>query len=115
MSEKMICFDTTEATRTKHVQIDKIKFGIRPLGSAEFLQLVDKNDKIQQMKKQGVSGKALAELQNEMFPLIEPLFDPQDKFQAWKKEKQGTMGYDVVMLQVVALAMQGVKRTEVEM
>lgn len=74
-TEKMQVFDFSEITRTKHVQVNHIIYRIRSLGSAEYLKIVEQQQKLQALKQAGATKKSIDSMNKILDDIIIPLFE----------------------------------------
>lgn len=110
MTDTVLSFDTTQARKTKHVQIDGTTYEIRPMGSKEYLQLSSRAQQITKLQSAGEDSANIIQLQDEMFEMILPLFSPADRFAEWAEEckRESEFAYRQVMSELVPICMPNV-------
>ena len=107
-------FDTTNARKKRHVEIDGVTYEIRPLGSAEYFRIVDKSRKLNEIVSGKQNSKAVRALQDELFPLIIPLFEPSETFNKWIVDTKRDSGfaYRSIMQELVKLVVPNVRKAD---
>lgn len=81
--EKMLTIDTTMSGRTMHIKIDGIVYEMRPLNSHDLLVLMDHQDELNAATTGKLSAELLGKLEQVIYPLVNGLMSPNDRFEAW--------------------------------
>ena len=75
VTETMQVFDFTEIARQKHVQVNHVIYRIRPLGSAEYLKMVEQQKKLKALKNAETTKKTIDAMNKVIDDIIVPLFE----------------------------------------
>ena len=84
MATPVLSIDTREAFRTLTVKIDGTVYTMRPLGSKDMLTILDNAETIDKLSAGVAKRETLETAERIIFPLVESLMSPADKFHEWK-------------------------------
>lgn len=84
MTTPVLSIDTREAFRTLTVKLDGIVYTMRPLGSKDTLTILDNAETIDRLSAGVANRETLETAKKIIFPLVESLMSPADKFSEWK-------------------------------
>jgi hypothetical protein len=86
MTTPVLSIDTREAFRTLTVKLDGTVYTMRPLGSKDTLTILDNAETIDKLSAGVANRETLETAKNIIFPLVESLMSPADKFSEWKAQ-----------------------------
>ena len=84
MTTPILSIDTREAFRTLTVKLDGTVYTMRPLGSKDMLTILDNAETIDKLSTGVANRETLETAKKIIFPLVESLMSPADKFSEWK-------------------------------
>lgn len=113
--EKIPVFSTYEAVRDKHVEIDGVVYTVHPLGSAEYLQILDGRDKLAKLSEKADS-KTICKIQDDIFDMVSNVFEPNDDFRTWADDtkRKSDYVYRSVMNQLLEIVIPKVRLNDRE-
>ena len=83
MATPVLSIDTREAFRTLNVKLDGTVYTMRPLGSKDMLTILDNAETIDKLSAGVANRETLETAEKIIFPLVESLMSPADKFYEW--------------------------------
>lgn len=86
MATPVLSIDTREAFRTLTVKLDGTVYTMRPLGSKDMLTMLDNAETIDKLNAGVADRETLETAKNIIFPLVESLMSPADRFSEWKAQ-----------------------------
>ena len=105
MITPVLSIDTREAFRTLTVKIDGTVYTMRPLGSKDMLTILDNAETIDKLSAGVANRETLETAEKIIFPLVESLMSPADKFSVWAEQtrKRSDLAYQRVMTALCGL------------
>ena len=86
MTTPVLSIDTREAFRTLTVKLDGTVYTMRPLGSKDMLTILDNAETIDKLSAGVANRETLETAEKIIFPLVESLMSPADKFYEWASQ-----------------------------
>ena len=83
MTTPVLSIDTRKAFRTLTVKLDGTVYTMRPLGSKDMLTIMDNAETIDKLSAGVAKRETLETAEKIIFPLVESLMSPADKFYEW--------------------------------
>lgn len=92
MTTPVLSIDTRESFRTLTVKLDGTVYTMRPLGSKDMLTILDNAETIDKLRAGGANRETLETAEKIIFPMVESLMSPADKFSEWKVKTRERSG-----------------------
>ena len=105
MATTVLSIDTRKAFRTLTVKIDGTVYTMRPLGSKDMLTILDNAETIDKLSAGVANRETLETAEKIIFPLVESLMSPDDKFHEWtgKTRERSDLAYQRAMTALCGL------------
>lgn len=105
MATPVLSIDTREAFRTLNVKLDGTVYTMRPLGSKDMLTILDNAETIDKLSAGVANRETLETAEKIIFPLVESLMSPADKFYEWasKTRERSDLAYQRAMTALCGL------------
>ena len=105
MTTPVLSIDTREAFRILTVKLDGTVYTMRPLGSKDMLTILDNAETIDKLSAGVAKRETLETAERIIFPLVESLMSPADKFHEWavKTRERSDLAYQRAMTALCGL------------